>query len=95
MPRDDRVHVVVHYIAAEEPFTDKEADPAETLGQLKARVLTAMGLSEGQTQENTTVTYTFYHDKTVLESMGETLGQLSGGHPVLQLKLSQQVTQGA
>ncbi len=89
----ETLHVVVHYPAAKEPFKDDNASRSETVGSLKARVLTAFGLSEGQ-QGGQTFTYTLYHDKTPLEDLNETIGQVAGGQPTLQLKLSQQITQG-
>ena len=89
-----RLRVVVHYPAAAEPFNDEDADRNETVGQLKARVLTAFGLAEGTTSDGNTVGYTLYQHKTPLENPAQTLGELAGDHPVLQLKLSQQLTQG-
>ena len=88
-----KIHIVAHYIAAPEPFKT-EAEPDETVGQLKKRVLTAFGLTEGQTSDGNTVTYTLYHGKTPLENPDETLGQVAGHEHVLQLKLVQQITQG-
>ena len=89
----ETLHVVVHYPAAKEPFKDDNASRSETVGSLKARVLTAFGLSEGQ-QGGQNFTYTLYHDKTPLENLNETIGQVAAGQPTLQLKLSQQITQG-
>jgi hypothetical protein len=89
-----RLRVVVHYPAAAEPFKDEDADRDETVGQLKARVLTAFGLSEGTTSDGNVVSYTLYQHKTPLENPAQTLGELAGRERVLQLKLSQQLTQG-
>ena len=91
---ETQLHVVVHYMAAEQPFQDHHADPAETLGALKARVLTAFGLVEGNLPDGNIATYTLYDKKTPLENMNQTLGELAAGQPVLQLKLSQQIVQG-
>ncbi len=90
---ETKLKVVVHYIAAEEPFRD-DADRSETVGQLKSRVLEAFGLTEGSTPEGNVVTYALYHDRTPLENPGQTLGELAGDQKVLQLKLTQQITQG-
>ncbi len=90
-----KLHVVVHYPAAEEPFKDEAADPTETVGQLKSRVLAAFGLTEGTTPDGNTATYTLYHQKTALNNLNQTLGELAGGQPALQLKLAQQITQGS
>ncbi|MCI0464149.1 MAG: hypothetical protein L0Z62_45020 [Gemmataceae bacterium] len=88
-----KLQVVVHYMAAEHPFKE-DVTPDETVGQLKQRVLTAFGLSEGQTPDGNIVTYTLYHGKTPLENPSQTLGELAGHQHVLQLKLVQQITQG-
>jgi hypothetical protein len=88
-----KLRVVVHYIAAPEPFKT-EAEGDETVGQLKKRVLAAFGLTEGQTPDGSTVTYTLYRDKTPLENADETLRMVAGHEHVLQLKLGQQITQG-
>ncbi len=93
MSHGQKLQVVVHYMAAGEPFKD-EVDPNETVGQLKSRALTAFGLTEGQNPTGNVATYTLYHDKTPLENMSQTLGSIAGDKKVLQLKLSQQITQG-
>ena len=85
--------VIVNYPAAKGPFQQDHASPAETVGALKAVVLNAFGLTEGQSN-GSTYTYTLFHDKTPLENPGETIGQLAGHAATLVLKLSQQVTQG-
>jgi hypothetical protein len=94
MKEGTELHVVVHYPAAEEPFQDKDATRTETVGQLKGRVLTAFGLTEGQGPDNTIISYTLHHGKVILENLDQTLGEVAGDHKVLQLKLSQQITQG-
>lgn len=93
MNHDHKLHVVVHYPAAEEPFKD-EAERSETVGQLKLRVLNAFGLVEGQMPDGNIAAYTLYQHKTPLENMNQTLGEIAGDQKVLQLKLSQQITQG-
>jgi len=87
--------VVVHYPPAAEPFRQADVPPAETVGQLKARVLTAFGLKEGSQPDGSNVTYTLYLRKTPLENMAETLETLAGHDEELHLKLAQQITQGA
>jgi len=88
-----KLEVVVHYVAAEHPFKE-HVSADETVGDLKKRVLAAFGLTEGQTPDGNTVTYTLHHGKTLLENMNETLGQVAGHEHVLKLKLGQQITQG-
>jgi hypothetical protein len=89
----DDLKVIVNYPAAKGPFQQDHASPAETVGALKAAVLTAFGLTEGQSNGNTYI-YTLFHGKTPLENPNETIGQLAGHAAALVLKLSQQVTQG-
>jgi hypothetical protein len=88
------IHVVVHYVAAEKPFDDKNANRSETVGQLKQRVLTEFGLTEGQTPDGNITTYPLYHHKSLVENMGQTIGELAGDKQTLQLKLVQQIIQG-
>lgn len=92
---DTKLHVVVHYVAAGEPFKDKDADPAETVGQLKSRVLAAFGLTEGATPDGNTTTYTLYYERQPLENMNQTLGEIAGHQDTLQLRLVQQIVQGS
>ena len=88
----DSLKVVVHYPAAKEPYREN-AHRTETVGILKSRVLTAFGLTEGQ-HGGQTFTYTLYHQKRPLENLSETLGEIVGHEHLLELKLSQQITQG-
>jgi len=88
------LRVVVHFPAAEEPFKDDDADPSETVGHLKARILTAFGLVEGTLPDGNIASYTLYHDRKPLENAMQTLGEVAGHQKVLQLKLAQQITQG-
>ncbi len=95
MPEQTEVHVVVHYVAAAEPFKDQHAKRTETVGHLKTRVLVAFGLTEGQSPDGTITSYTLHYHKTTLEDPNQTLGDIAGDQEILQLKLSQQITQGA
>lgn len=91
---ETKLQVIVHYVAAEHPFKD-DAEPGETVGQLKARVLSAFGLSEGQDGGGNVVSYTLYHGKAPLEGPGQALGEVAGHAHALSRKLEQQITQGA
>ena len=93
MAHDNKLQVVVHFSAAGKPFKD-DVDRNETVGEFKPRVLAAFGLHEGQGSDGSSVVYTLYHDKTPLENPNQTLGEIAGDKKVLQLKLSQQITQG-
>jgi hypothetical protein len=86
--------VIVHYAAAKKPYEQEHAGRNETVGTLKTKVLDAFGLKEGQHSDGNTYTYTLFHHKTPLENLSETLGQVAGEEHTLELKLSQQVTQG-
>jgi len=90
----ERLDVVVHYVGAAKPYEQKDASRHETVGTLKSSVLNAFGLKEGEHAEGDTYTYTLFHHKTPLENLGEPLGQIAGDKHKLELKLSQQVTQG-
>jgi hypothetical protein len=91
----ETIKIIVHYPAAKEPFVQDHAARSETIRTLKAQVLAAFGLVEGQTSDGNTYTYTLYHHKTPLENLNQTVGEVAGEREALELKLSQQVTQGA
>jgi len=93
MKPEDEVRVTVHYMAAGKPFEQGFARSA-TVGDVKTASLHAFDLTEGTNQEGNTVTYTLYDKKDPLENLSATVGQLAGQQNVLQLKLSQQITQG-
>ena len=93
LPLAARLHVVVHYAAAEKPYRE-DAPRTQTVGELKALVLKAFGLSEGSGPVRTNVVSTLYYEKRALENLGETLGQVAGEREGLELKLVQQLTQG-
>ena len=88
----DDLKVIVNP-AARGPFEQEHASPSETVCTLKSAVLNAFGLTEGQSN-GSTYTYTLFHNKTPLENLSETLGQIAGHAATLVLKLSQQVTLG-
>jgi hypothetical protein len=88
------LEVKVTYPAAKKPFVQENVSATETVGTLKTAVLNAFGLTEGQSADGKTYTYTLFHGKTPLENRNQTLGEIAGEHHELELKLSQQVTQG-
>jgi hypothetical protein len=88
------LEVKVTYPAAKKPFVQESASATETVSTLKAAVLNAFGLTEGQSADGKTYTYTLFHGKTPLENPNQTLGEIAGERHELELKLSQQVTQG-
>jgi hypothetical protein len=88
------LNVTVTYVAAKEPFKQKDVSRTETVKALKAEVLNAFGLVEGPGGDGKTFTYTLFHGKTPLEDPNQTLGDLAGDKHELELKLTQQVTQG-
>lgn len=92
--KDHRLHVVVHYMAAGQPFKDEDANRNEKVGQFKARVLAAFGLVEGEPADGGTATYVLYLHKTPIENFEQTLGELAGGHNELNFKLCQELIQG-
>lgn len=86
--------VVVHFPAAAEPFMDQQADPTETVGELKQRVLNAFGLTEGPTGDGNLATYTLYSRKEPLVDLTQAIGDITPDQKILQLKLQQQIVQG-
>ena len=92
---DTTLRVVVHYSAAKKPYEVPDASRTETVGVFQAQVLTVFGLTGGPTPEGGAVTYVLYHDKTPLENPAQKLGEIAGDRLELQLKLVQQITQGA
>ena len=90
---NEQVRVLVHYMAAGKPF-ERQYEPAATVGQVKQDALSEFGLAEGGTPDGGTVVYLLYHDKSPIENMALTVGQLAGHQKVLQLKLLQRLTQG-
>jgi hypothetical protein len=89
----ESLDVVVTYPAAKEPYRENNVPRIETVANLKGRVLTAFGLDEGQ-HDGQTFTYTLYHQKRPLDNLSETLGEVAVHEHILELKLSQQITQG-
>jgi hypothetical protein len=88
------LNVTVTYVAAKESFKQKDVSRSETVKILKAEVLNAFGLIEGSGADGKTFTYTLFHGKTPLENLNQTLGEVAGDKHELELKLTQQVTQG-
>ena len=82
------IKVQVHYIAAGKPFK-KEAEPSETVGQLKSEALTAFGLSEDGGK-----IYKLFHQKCELVDMNQTLGEVAGDKKELKLDLEEVLVQG-
>lgn len=89
----DLINVQVRYPAAPKPFVDPKAQPSETVGQLKARVLKAFEVAETQTPEQQ-VLYFIYLGDEKLDDLNRTLGDITGKDRVLKLKLVQQIIQG-
>lgn len=90
----EKLKVMVTFIGSGKPFSDDDADRSETVGHLKQRVLAYFGLTEGQDQSGNNYLYTLYDNKTPLEDMNQRIGDVAGERKVLNLKLSQQITQG-
>jgi len=92
---DQNVRVMVHFMAAGQPL-DQEFARTATIGQVKTAALDKFHLNEGTNEEGNTVTYTLFDKakKTPLENLATTVGAVAGDQKVLQLNLSQQITQG-
>ncbi|PAY07389.1 MULTISPECIES: hypothetical protein [Bradyrhizobium] len=94
MEQESKLEIVVAYPAARDDLKQTGVSREETLAQLKARVLIAFELTEGTGPDGTVTTYVFYHEKTKLEDLNRTLGQIAGREDILRLKLAQQVVYG-
>lgn len=88
MEKNNLIEVQVHYIAAGKPFR-KDAQPSETVGQLKAEALTAFGLTEGGGK-----TFKLFHQKQELQNMNQTLDEIAGHKKELKLDLEEVLVQG-
>jgi len=91
--KEDVIRVVVHYVGAGKPF-EAEYAPTTQLSKVKQDALGAFGLLEGGTSEGNSVVYLVYSQQDRLDDLTVTVGQLAGHQKVLQLKLTQQITQG-
>lgn len=85
---NQQIKVTVHYIAATKPYK-AEVSPTETLATLKANALNFFGLVEEGNK-----TYKLFHQKTELNNLNETVGQIAGHSKELQLNLEEFITQG-
>ncbi|MGA2623824.1 MAG: hypothetical protein ABSF91_08235 [Bacteroidota bacterium] len=88
MEKNSLIKVQVHYIAAGKPF-QKDAQPSETVGELKTQALVAFGLSEGGGK-----TFKLFHQKQELLNMSQTLGEIADGKKELKLDLEEVLIQG-
>lgn len=94
MSEHDKIDVTVVYPAARDDLKQSGVKREETLGQLKARVLVAFELTEGTGPDGTVTKYLFYHDKTKLDDLNQTLGHVAGEKHELRLKLAQEIVYG-
>lgn len=88
-----KVALKVRYIAARQPFVDTHASMEETLAQLKPRVLSFFGLSEGAV-DGGTKSYSFALDNVIQTNLEAKLGVLADSHPNLKLDLIERFEQG-
>ena len=88
MKSQETIRVQVHYMAAGRPFQAEEA-PSTTVGQLKAAVLNAFGLTEDGNKS-----YKLFYKNDELTNPNQTLGEIAGEHHNLNLKLEEVLIQG-
>lgn len=89
-----RVEVIAHFVAAGAPYRHP-FDISTTVGEVKAAALAFFGLSEGTQPDGSSVTYKLFYQRQELTNMSQKIGDLVGEHRVMELKLTQQITQGA
>ena len=92
--RNHDIHVKVTYAPAGQPYNDEHANPVQTVGALKAVVLTFFKLHEGPRPDGSVASYTLYFGKIPLEDMAKMIGAVAGDERKLQLKLAEQIVQG-
>jgi hypothetical protein len=93
-PKLQDIHVKVVYASAVDPYNDPHAEPASTVGGLKAAVLSFFNLQEGNRPDGSVATYTLYFGKKPLEDLNQKLGDIAPSERKLDMKLGEQITQG-
>lgn len=86
--KEHLIKVLVHYIAATKPF-ETEAEPTQTVGDIKKLALDAFGLVEGGGK-----VYNLFLGSRELQNLAETLGQLAEGKKEVKLDLEETFVQG-
>lgn len=92
-PSKNSLVVKVRYLAARRPFVDPQAQPEETLANLKPRVLAFFELVEGAVNGGTKI-YQFVHENEVLTNLNVTLESIADGKHEVDLMLIEQFEQG-
>lgn len=88
-----RIEISVRFPAATKPFVDPQANPAETIGALKVRILAAFEVTETSGPDGQTLYFLYFGDNRI-DDPSLTLGQIAGDKHALKLKLVQQLVQG-
>jgi hypothetical protein len=89
MEHDRELDVLVTYPTRGDELRDNHAKRLETLASLKARVLVAFGLNEGDEHGKLT-TYSLFHDDHELKNLERTLGEVAGDEELLKLELARE-----
>jgi hypothetical protein len=89
-----KIRVKVIYLAARKPF-EMDAAAETKLTEVKQAALEAFTLKEGPLPEGGSVSYTLYNGADALTDLDHPVGPLAGPHRKLELKLVQQIVQGA
>jgi hypothetical protein len=83
----------VRYLAVPQPYVDPNAPAAETLGQVKAQVLTHFGLVEGDANGGRKE-YALAVGGVIQSDLSATIGTVAAGKQTLELNLLEQFVQG-
>ena len=89
MNHDAKLELLVKYDEADDELRENHAKRSETLLSLKARVLIAFGLKEGDLDGKLT-TYSLFHAHHELKNLERTLGEVAGGAQCLELELARE-----
>ena len=92
-PQAHPIQVHVRYAAKGKPYGDKH-EPAETLAQVKPKVLNFFTLKEGPVEGGGEKTYFFVLDGQEQTDLSQTLGALAGDKHEIKFNLVERLTQG-
>jgi hypothetical protein len=89
MSHEKKLDLLIVYEKSGDKLRDNDAKRAETVGSVKARVLVAFGLQEGEEHGKLT-TYSLFHDNREVTEPDESIGELAGESDRLHLELARE-----
>ena len=82
-----KLDVFITYAPNKDELRDNHVQRSDTLGSLKARVLTAFGLKEGVDERGKLMTFTIFRSHHELKDLAQKLGDIAGADELLRLEL--------